>query len=158
MSSISKTHAAPGFRSGWAVGPKEFCLRTLPLSETMLFGGQPFIADMTALALSRPSKVSIKMKLAYERRAKIIYQKLKDVRNITPLMPNAGMFTLIDIERTKLTCSDFAWKLLEEQLVAVMPGDSFGNRAKSFIRLSLTVDDELLRKACDRISVFAKNL
>ena len=158
VSSISKSHAAPGFRSGWAIGSKEFCLRTLPLSETMLFGGQPFIADMTALALSRPSKVSIEMKTAYERRAKLICDSLKTVKKITPLMPNAGMFILIDIEKTNLNCLDFAWKFLSEQLVAVMPGDSFGDQAKGFIRLSLTVPDKLLQQACDRLSCFIKNL
>ena len=158
VSSISKSHAAPGFRSGWAIGSKEFCLRTLPLSETMLFGGQPFIADMTALALSRPSKVSVEMKKAYERRAKLICDSLKTVKKITPLMPNAGMFILIDIEKTDLNCLDFAWKFLSEQLVAVMPGDSFGDQAKNFIRLSLTVPDELLQKACYRLSLFIKNL
>lgn len=157
VSSISKSHAAPGFRSGWAIGPKEFCHRALPLSETMLFGGQPFIADMTALALSRPSKVSIKMKTAYERRAKLIMEKLKSVQNISPLMPSSGMFILVDIEKTKLNCSDFAWKLLTEQLVAVMPGDSFGDQGKSFIRISLTVPDELLVKACERISIFSQS-
>ncbi len=158
VSSISKSHAAPGFRSGWAIGPKEFCFRTLPLSETMLFGGQPFIADMTALALSRPSKVSIEMKVAYQRRAKLICDNLKSVEKITPLMPNAGMFILIDIEKTNLNCSDFAWKFLTDQLVAVMPGDSFGEQAKGFIRLSLTVPDKLLQKACDRLSRFIKKL
>ena len=56
--SISKSHAAPGFRSGWCIGPAEFCARLLPLSETMLFGGQPFIADMTAQAVSHPSPVA----------------------------------------------------------------------------------------------------
>ena len=55
VSSISKSHAAPGFRSGWAVGSAEFAARLLPLSETMLFGNQPFIADMTAAALRAPS-------------------------------------------------------------------------------------------------------
>ena len=158
VSSISKSHAAPGFRSGWAIGPKEFCLRTLPLSETMLFGGQPFIADMTALALSRPSKVSIEMKTAYKRRAKLICDNLKSVEKIKPLMPSAGMFILLDIEKTNLNCSEFAWKLLSEQLVAVMPGNSFGDQAKNFIRLSLTVPDELLIKACDRLSLFIKSL
>jgi len=158
VSSISKSHAAPGFRSGWAIGPKEFCLRTLPLSETMLFGGQPFIADMTALALSRPSKVSIEMKTAYKRRAKLICDNLKSVEKIKPLMPSAGMFILLDIEKTNLNCSEFAWKLLSEQLVAVMPGNSFGDQAKDFIRLSLTVPDELLIKACDRLSLFIKSL
>ena len=53
VSSISKSHAAPGFRSGWLVGPKDFCDAVLPLSETMLFGNQPFIADMTAYALRK---------------------------------------------------------------------------------------------------------
>ena len=158
VSSISKSHAAPGFRSGWAIGPKEFCQKTLPLSETMLFGGQPFIADMTALALSRPSKVSVDMKTAYERRAKLICDKLELIKQITPLMPNAGMFILIDIVKTDLNCKDFAWKLLNDQLVAVMPGDSFGDQAKGFIRLSLTVSDELLLQACDRLSLFIKNL
>ncbi|HEX7388984.1 MAG TPA: pyridoxal phosphate-dependent aminotransferase, partial [Acidiphilium sp.] len=35
VSSISKSHAAPGFRSGWAIGPEEFCRRALPVCETM---------------------------------------------------------------------------------------------------------------------------
>ncbi len=52
--SISKSHAAPGFRSGWCAGPAEFAARLLPVAETMLFGNQPFIADMTALAVFRP--------------------------------------------------------------------------------------------------------
>ena len=60
-SSISKSHAAPGFRSGWCVGPADFCARLLPLSETMLFGSQPFIADMTAAAVSGPSPVAAGM-------------------------------------------------------------------------------------------------
>jgi arginine:pyruvate transaminase len=158
VSSISKSHAAPGFRSGWAIGPEEFCSKALPLSETMLFGSQPFIADMTALALSRPSKVSVQMKTAYHRRAKLIYNKLELIKNITPLMPNAGMFILVDIETTGLSCSDFAWKLLNEYHVAVMPGDSFGIQAKNFIRISLTVTDEILLQACDRISMFTNSL
>ncbi len=49
--SISKSHAAPGFRSGWCVGPEAFSARLLPVAETMLFGNQPFIADMTALGV-----------------------------------------------------------------------------------------------------------
>ncbi|HLQ17823.1 MAG TPA: pyridoxal phosphate-dependent aminotransferase, partial [Tabrizicola sp.] len=56
-SSISKSHAAPGFRSGWCVGPADFCKRLLPLSETMLFGSQPFLADAAELAVSEHSPV-----------------------------------------------------------------------------------------------------
>jgi len=158
VSSISKTHAAPGFRSGWAIGPKEFCERALPLSETMLFGSQPFIADMTARALSRPSKVSINMKIAYQRRAELVYNGLINLKQVRPLMPDAGMFILIDISQTSLDCSQFSWRLLEEYNVAVMPGSSFGDQAKNFIRISLTVPDKELISAVDRISAFTKDL
>ncbi len=33
VSSISKSHAAPGFRAGWAIGSEEFCQRLLPFSD-----------------------------------------------------------------------------------------------------------------------------
>ncbi|MGJ8611366.1 MAG: pyridoxal phosphate-dependent aminotransferase, partial [Octadecabacter sp.] len=58
VSSISKSHAAPGFRSGWCIGPTAFIEALLPLSEAMLFGNQPFIADMTAKAVRDGSSVS----------------------------------------------------------------------------------------------------
>ena len=124
----------------------------------MLFGSQPFIADMTSLALSRPSKVSINMKKAYQRRAELVYNGLSDLKQIRPLMPNAGMFILIDISQTSLDCSKFSWRLLQEYNVAVMPGSSFGDQAKNFIRISLTVPDKELISAVDRISAFTKDL
>jgi arginine:pyruvate transaminase len=78
VSSISKSHAAPGFRSGWAVGPHEFCERLLPLSETMLFGNQPFIADMTAFALNSDLQTSARMRQSYKRRASLFADTLAE--------------------------------------------------------------------------------
>ncbi len=66
-SSISKSHALPGFRSGWCVGPEDFADRLLPVAETMLFGNQPFIADATALAVSAPSAVAREMAAHFAR-------------------------------------------------------------------------------------------
>ena len=39
-----------------------------------------------------------------------------------------------------------------------MPGASFGAVARHFIRLSLTVPDEVLAEACTRIATLARNL
>lgn len=158
VSSISKSHAAPGFRSGWAVGPAEFCERLLPVSETMLFGGQPFIADMTAMALSERFDTAEVMKANYSRRARIVATELKGSNTISPLMPEGGMFILLDVSGTGLTGEEFAWKLLKDKLVAVMPGSSFGAEAKDFIRLSLTVPDEDLKIAVDRIGALGEEL
>jgi arginine:pyruvate transaminase len=158
VSSISKSHAAPGFRSGWAVGPAEFCERLLPVSETMLFGGQPFIADMTAMALSQPFDTAELMKANYFRRAKIVAAELKGSNAIIPLMPEGGMFILLDVSGTGLSGEEFAWKLLKEKHVAVMPGSSFGAEARDFVRLSLTVPDDDLKIAVDRIADLGEEL
>lgn len=158
VSSISKSHAAPGFRSGWAVGPAGFCDRLLPLSETMLFGGQPFIADMTAYALTHPSDTAHRMRQAYKRRAALVAEAVAEAPGIRPIMPDAGMFILLDVRDTGLGGDAFAWSLLEDEFVAAMPGNSFSDRATGFIRLSLTVPDDRLAEACRRITRFAGSL
>lgn len=155
VSSISKSHAAPGFRSGWAVGPGEFTARLLPVSETMLFGNQPFIADMTALAVSRPSTVARGMAERFARRARLIRAALHGQNALHVHEPGAGMFTVVDIRATGLTGEDFARRLLMEERVAVMPGESFGPALNGWLRLSLTRPDDEIVEACRRIAAFA---
>ena len=158
VSSISKSHAAPGFRSGWAVGPKDFCDQLLPISETMLFGGQPFIADMTAYALAKPSSVAALMRQAYQRRAELVVSAFAASEIIQPIMPEAGMFILLDVSASGMNGEKFAVELLQNQHVATMPGSSFGMQASNTIRLSLTVPDEKLQEACARISTFVAEI
>jgi arginine:pyruvate transaminase len=158
VSSISKSHAAPGFRSGWAIGPVEFTRRLLPVSETMLFGVQPFIADMTAYALTHEIGTSAAMRASYSARAAQIATALRNTAGIVPLAPEAGMFILADVAGTGLTGEAFAWMLLEEENVAVMPGSSFGDYAKPYIRISLTVPDSAIAEACKRIVRLAARL
>lgn len=155
VSSISKSHAAPGFRSGWAVGPAEFCTRLLSVSETMLFGGQPFIADMTAYALDNAIPTAAAMRETYRRRAARFAEALSRAPGLVPLPPEAGMFIVVDVSGTGMSGEDFAWALLQEEAVAVMPGSSFGEEAGSFIRLSLTVPDDAIDEACRRIAALA---
>lgn len=157
-SSISKSHAAPGFRSGWAVGPAEFCRRLLPLSESMLFGSQPFISDMTAFALTHELPTAALMRRQYAARADLVVDRLDGVGGLRAMRPEAGMFVLVDVRATGLDGQEFASRLLEERYVSVMPGGSFGNAAKYLIRLSLTVPDAQLSEACDRIASFARDL
>ena len=157
-SSISKSHAAPGFRSGWCVGPAEFCARLLSLSETMLFGSQPFIADMTAMAVSAPSPVAAGMAERFKRRAELIFDVLDGRAGLRVNRPEAGMFALVDVSATGLTGEAFAMGLLKDKQVAVMPGESFGDALAGWIRLSLTQDDARIVEACGRILCQATGL
>jgi arginine:pyruvate transaminase len=157
-SSISKSHAAPGFRSGWCVGPVEFCCRALPLSETMLFGNQPFIADMTEAALRAPSPVAAGMVTRFSRRAALLHAALDGVAGLAVNRPDAGMFALVDIRATGLSGRDFALDLLKHESVAVMPGESFGATLSGWLRLTLTQPDDVTRAAADRIARHAARL
>ena len=154
MASISKSHAAPGFRSGWCVGPAAFAARLLPVAETMLFGNQPFIADMTALAVSRPSAVARDMARRYAGRAGLIHRMLHG-NHLRVHLPQAGMFALVDVRATGLSGNEFARRLLEQDLVAVMPGESFGATLAGWLRVSLTRPDEEIAEACRRMAAFA---
>ena len=73
-------------------------------------------------------------------------------------MPEGGMFIVVDVGATGLTGYEFAARLLEEQHVAVMPGSSFGEAARHLIRVSLTVSDERLAEAADRMVQLARTL
>lgn len=152
-SSISKSHAAPGFRSGWCVGPAAFIQRLLPLSETMLFGNQPFIADMTAAAIAAGSPVAVGMVERFARRADLVLRMLDGVAGLRVHRPDAGMFALVHVGSDG---EKFALALLEQAGVAVMPGPSFGEALRPWLRLSLTQPDEIIEEACTRIARFAE--
>lgn len=154
--SISKSHAAPGMRSGWLVGPAAFVGRALPLAETMLFGNQPFIADATAQALSAPSTVAGDMVARFSARAADLAERLNGVAGLRVNRPEAGMFALVDIRSTGMTGEAFALGLLEAENVAVMPGESFGAGLEGWLRISLTRPDAELAEAAGRIARFAQ--
>ena len=65
------------------------------------------------------------------------------------------MFIVVDVAGTGMDGEAFAWALLDEEQVAVMPGSSFGEGAGDFIRMSLTVPDEKIDEACRRMSALA---
>lgn len=158
VSSISKSHAAPGFRSGWAVGPSAFCEKLLPVAETMLFGNQPFIADATAAAIERPSGVSGVLRASLKARAERLVDALSGAPGIACFMPEAGMFALVDVRATGIDGEAFALGLLDAEKVAVMPGSSFGSGASGFIRISLTVPEETIAESALRIRRYAQGL
>ncbi|MCA0962962.1 pyridoxal phosphate-dependent aminotransferase [Salipiger bermudensis] len=158
VSSISKSHAATGFRSGWAIGPAAFCAALLPVSETMLFGNQPFIADMTEAALRGDFDTSARMREAFGRRARMLCERLNAVPGVSAQMPRGGMFLMLDVAGTGLDGEAFAWKLLEQQGVAVMPGNAFGGNGDGLVRIALTVPDAQLEEAARRVEALCAEL
>jgi arginine:pyruvate transaminase len=150
VSSLSKSHAMPGFRCGWAAGSLEFAQRLQPLSETMLFGSQPFLEDATAFALTHHFDEVDAMRNAYIARARVVVEGLSNAPGIVARMPEGGMFIMVDVRRLGLSGEAFATRLLDEGVV-VMPGESFGAGGAGHVRIGLTAKEQELAEACRRI-------
>ena len=158
VSSISKSHAAPGFRSGWCVGSRAFTGALLPLVESMLFGNQPFIADMTETSIRNGSPVAALMRERFASRARLLASTLGQKNGLVVHPPQAGMFAMVDITATGMNGHDYAVDLLEKTGVAVRPGSSFGDTMRNWIRVSLTVDDEPFLTACQKMARHAQQI
>ena len=158
VSSISKSHALPGFRAGWVASHLDVTPRLVLVAEAMLFGSQPFIEDALAIALNEKHPEVERLRLAFRERAKTVIDSFESSTSITARMPEGGMFIMLDVRKTKLTGEEFAWQLLNEQNVSVMLGESFGKGGAGHIRIALTVEAEILRNACDRIKKLADQL
>jgi arginine:pyruvate transaminase len=155
VSSLSKSHAMPGFRCGWAAGSREFAARLQPLSETMLFGSQPFLEDATSFALTHHFDEVDAMRAAYISRARLVVEKLSNAPGIVARMPEGGMFIMVDVRRLGLSGIEFGTRLLDEGVV-VMPGESFGAGGAGHVRIGLTAKEPELAEACRRIARLAQ--
>jgi arginine:pyruvate transaminase len=151
LGSLSKSHSMTGFRCGWAAAPVDLAARIERLLESMLFGSPPFVQDAAVAALADGSAADA-MRDAYERRARRFCELLADVPSLTAHPPEGGMFVLLDVRATGLSGKDFAFRLLEEQDVAVTPIDNFGPSGAGHVRVSLGAPDERLEEAARRIA------
>ena len=158
VASISKSHALPGFRSGWAAGPAEFVRRLTLVSETMLFGIQPFLLDALVVALSQDHPEVAHQRDVFRVRAQAMVATMAGSHAVSVHMPEGGMFVMADVRATGLSGLDFAWRLLDQCGVVVMPGESFGSRGAGHVRLALTVDADVMVEACRRIRELAEQL
>ncbi|WP_308917888.1 pyridoxal phosphate-dependent aminotransferase [Jannaschia sp. LMIT008] len=158
VSSISKSHAAPGFRSGWCIAPAPFVEALLPVVEAMLFGNQPFIADMTEVAIRDGSKVAVDMRDRFAARAARLAQRLAGEPRLRVHRPDAGMFVLIDVRGTGMDGTAYAHDLLHRGGVAVMPGASFGTALDGWVRVALTAGDDSFDAGIDRMLHHARDM
>ena len=69
-----------------------------------------------------------------------------------------GIYVFPSIKKTGLSSEEFANKLLWEAKVAVVPGSSFGENGKGFVRLAYATSMENLQEAVKRIQNFTDKI
>jgi arginine:pyruvate transaminase len=158
VSSLSKSHAMPGFRFGWIIGPGALSGHLFNLLLCMTYGSPAFIQDGVLAALERELPEAAALRQAYRRRAAMLSQILEDAPNCHVTPPEGGMFVLLDIRGTGLASEEFARALLQQENVAVLPCDGFGPSGVGHLRISLTAPEPRLAEAGQRLVHFANEL
>jgi arginine:pyruvate transaminase len=158
VSSLSKSHAMPGFRLGWIVAPSAMTGHLFRLLVCMLYGGPPFIQDGALVALRHELAEAAAIHAAYRDRASFLSRRLAEAPRCRVIAPEGGMFVLLDVRGLGLSAREFADSLLQQEHVAILPCDGFGASAAGQLRVSLTVPEDRLDAAATRIVRFARNL
>jgi arginine:pyruvate transaminase len=158
VSSISKSHSMTGWRAGWAIGPVELAEHLTYLTMCMLYGATGFVQDAALYALTTELAEVTELRELYRRRAAAMIDELARAGPLRPWMPEGGMFLMLDVRSTGLSGDAFARRLLDEEDVAVLPGEGFGPSAAGHVRICVTTDEERLREACRRIARLAGEL
>lgn len=158
VSSLSKSHAMPGFRLGWIIGPEALASHLFNLLLCMLYGGPPFIQEGALEALRRELPEVAALRKDYQRRSASLGRILAQSPNLRVIPTEGGMFLFLDIRPTGMSSDAFARRLLEQEAVAVLPADGFGPSAVGHLRISLTQADQILDDAGRRILRFANAL
>ncbi len=158
VSSLSKSHAIPAFRFGWVVGPPALGSHLFNLVLCMTYGSPAFIQEGALVALQRELPEVAALREEYRARASLLTALLREAPGCRPVMPEGGMFVLLDIRGSGLEAGDFARRLLAAERVAVLPCDGFGPSAAGHLRIALSAPDSRLRDAAERIVRFARAL
>ena len=158
VSSLSKSHAMPGFRFGWIIGPAALSRHLFDLLVAMIYGSPAFIQDGVMPALEHDLPEAVALREAYRNRAGLLSRILAEASNCRVTPPEGGMFVLLDIRGTGPASEAFARQLLVRERVAVLPCDGFGSSAVGHLRISLTAPEPRLAEAGRRIVRFAASL
>lgn len=155
IGSMSKSHAMTGSRIGWIVGPEAIIGLLTTLSTHTTYGVAGFIQDAASFALEEGPKLEAEIAAPFARRRKIALDLLAQQNRIKAIPPDGAMYMMLDMRATGLSGETFANRLLDEELIAVMPGEIFGQAAAGHIRVALTIPDEAFGKAFERLLTFA---
>ncbi|HEY2144839.1 MAG TPA: pyridoxal phosphate-dependent aminotransferase [Steroidobacteraceae bacterium] len=158
VGSLSKSHSMPGLRAGWLVGPSQLVKHAEALSMCMLFGLPGFIQEAAITAIEESGAAESRIREFCRTRRDMLLAALDGTPGIRCSVPDAGMFTLVDVRATGLTGNEFMHGLYRAERVSVIDGGAFGAETRGFVRLCFATDEATLSEAVIRIRRYAATL
>ncbi len=153
ISGFSKAFAMTGWRLGYVAGPDEFIQAMLKIHQYTVMSA-PTMAQHAALeALTNGRQSVVNMKKSYRQRRNYVVHAFKEM-GLACHLPGGAFYVFPSISETGLTAEEFAEQLLQQEKVAVVPGNVFGESGKGHIRVSYAASLEQLEEAMKRMKRF----
>lgn len=159
INGVSKSHSMTGWRIGYAAG-NENIIKAMTNLASHSTSNPTTTAQYGAIAAYEGSQEPVEeMRKAFEERLNIIYEKLVAIPGVTCIKPQGAFYLYPNVrDAAELTGFEnvdaFVSALLEEAMVAVVPGSGFGTPEN--IRLSYATSLDVLEEAVSRINKFVE--
>jgi len=150
---FSKAWAMTGWRLGIAAGPKDIIAGMTKVHQYSIMCS-PTMAQYAAIEALRFGGDEVEnMRKEYDRRRRFITHQLNRI-GLSCFEPHGAFYVFPSVEVTGMSSQQFAEKLLEEENVAVVPGNAFGECGEGYVRCSYATSLNEIREAIQRMERF----
>lgn len=155
VNGFSKAFAMTGWRLGYALGPERLIKLMTKVHQFGIMSA-PTTAQFAAIeALKNCDDDVLEMRREYNYRRRYIVDGFREM-GLSCFEPYGAFYVFPCIKSTGMTSDEFCIKLLEEEKVAVVPGNAFGESGEGFIRCSYAYSIENIQEALKRINKFVE--
>ncbi len=172
INGLSKAYAMTGWRAGYCACPGAFGLELMRAMATLQ--GQistnvtSFVLAAISTALREAGEEVERMRRAFSSRAERMHARLREIDGLEANPTQGAIYAFCDVSacfgrrsaggREITSALNFSEALLEEQKVAVIPGEDFGPPGERYIRLSFACSEETIDRGLDRLDAFVRSL
>ncbi|MEY2408090.1 MAG: aminotransferase [Verrucomicrobiota bacterium] len=150
---FSKAYAMTGFRIGYACGPVEIIEAMMKVHQYTMLCASIISQEAAIEAIQHGGPDTAAMREQYLLRRNYFVDALNRM-GLQCHLPRGSFYAFPNIAATGLSSKDFAFRLLQEEKVACVPGSAFGPSGESFVRCCFATSLDHLEVACDRMAKF----
>jgi LL-diaminopimelate aminotransferase len=147
--SLSKTFNMTGWRIGFVVGNEEVIAGLGKIKTNVDSGAFEAVQRAGIEALDAYEEEHGRILEVYQRRRDLMVEGLQEA-GFELEKPMATFYLWIEVPRG-YSSAEFTELLLTEAGIVVTPGNGFGDWGEGYVRISLTIGEDRLREAADRI-------
>ena len=154
---FSKAYAMTGWRLGYACAPKEIIKQMTKIHQFAIMCAPTSSQYAAISALKNGDKDIEMMRTSYNQRRRFLLNAFREM-NLECFEPYGAFYVFPSIKEFNMTSEEFATRFLEEEHVAAIPGNAFGDSGEGYLRISYAYSIENLKEAISRLKRFVEKL